>query len=154
MVACASTLHVLTRKVTSLMDTVFLIGRIVFSLLFLGSALGHFTKTDAMAQYAQYRGLPAPRAGVLVSGVVLLLGGLSVALGIYGDVGALLLAAFLVISAVVFHPFWKESDAQAAQSEQAQFMKNVALAGAATILVAVFASQTLGLTLTGPALAV
>lgn len=136
------------------MDTLFLVGRVVFALLFLGSALGHFTKTDAMTQYAQYRGLPAARAGVLASGVVLLLGGLSVALGVYGDLGALLLAGFLLVSAVVFHPFWKESDAQAAQTEQAQFMKNVALAGAAAVLVAVFASQTLGLTLTGPALSV
>jgi uncharacterized membrane protein YphA (DoxX/SURF4 family) len=132
------------------MDAVFLIGRIVFALLFLGSALGHLTKTSTMAEYASYRGVPVPRLSVLVTGVQLLVGGVSVALGIWGDVGSLLLLIFLVPTAFLMHAFWRESDPQAKATEQAQFMKNVSLAGAALVLFVVFSSGQFGLTLTDP----
>jgi putative oxidoreductase len=137
----------LSRKGLS-MDFLLVVGRVLFALLFLGSAIGHLTKTDAMTQYAQFRKLPAAKAGVVVSGVVLALGALSVALGVFGDLGALALAAFLVVAAFVFHPFWKESDPQAAATEQAQFMKNVALVGAAIVLFAIFAAGVAGPSIT------
>jgi putative oxidoreductase len=126
------------------MDTLLVIGRVLFALLFLGSAMGHLTKIEAMTQYAQYRKLPAAKAGVIVSGVVLALGGLSVALGVVGDLGALALAAFLIVAGFVFHAFWKESDPQSAATEQAQFMKNIALVGGAIVLFALFAADAAG----------
>jgi putative oxidoreductase len=63
-----------------------------------------------------------------------------------------LLVAFLVPTAVLMHGFWKESDGQAKQMEQVQFFKDVALAGAALMLFALFAhvGNDLGLMLTGP----
>ena len=134
------------------MDFLLVVGRVLFALLFLGSALGHLTKTDAMTQYAQFRKLPAAKAGVVVSGIVLALGALSVALGIVGDLGALALAAFLMVAAFVFHPFWKESDPQSAATEQAQFMKNLALVGAAIVLFTIFAADLAGPTLTDSAI--
>jgi putative oxidoreductase len=130
------------------MDTLLVIGRVLFALLFLGSAMGHLTKSEAMTQYAQYRKLPAAKAGVIVSGVVLALGALSVVLGVLGDLGALALAAFLIVAAFVFHAFWKESDPQAAATEQAQFMKNIALVGASIVLFALFAGDAAGPTIT------
>jgi putative oxidoreductase len=126
------------------MDTLLVIGRVLFALLFLDSAMGHLTKSEAMTQYAQYRKLPAAKAGVIVSGVVLALGALSVVLGVLGDLGALALAAFLIVAAFVFHAFWKESDPQAAATEQAQFMKNIALVGASIVLFALFAGDAAG----------
>ena len=134
------------------MDFLLVVGRVLFALLFLGSAVGHLTKTDAMTQYAQFRNLPAAKAGVVVSGVVLALGALSVALGVVGDLGALALAAFLVVAAFVFHPFWKESDPQSGATEQAQFMKNLALVGAAVVLFTIFAADVAGPTLTDSAI--
>jgi putative oxidoreductase len=126
------------------MDTLLVIGRVLFALLFLGSAMGHLTKIEAMTQYAQYRKLPAAKAGVIVSGVVLALGALSVVLGVFGDLGALALAAFLIVAAFVFHAFWKESDPQAGATEQANFMKNIALVGASIVLFALFAGDAAG----------
>jgi putative oxidoreductase len=126
------------------MDTLLVIGRVLFALLFLGSALGHLTKTAATTQYAQYRKVPAAKAAVIGSGVVLGLGALSVAIGIFGDLGALALAAFLIVAAFVFHSFWKESDPQSAATEQAQFMKNIALVGGAIVLFALFAGDAAG----------
>ncbi|MEV6070686.1 DoxX family membrane protein [Nocardia sp. NPDC052001] len=134
------------------MDVLVLIGRILFVLLFLSSAVGHLTQSEAMAQYAQFKGVPAARLSVLGSGVLLLLGGLSVLLGVWADLGALLLVIFLVPTAFIMHAFWKETDPQAKQTEMISFNKDLSLAGAALMLFAFFAyvGHDLGLTLTGP----
>ncbi len=42
-----------------------------------------------------------------------------------------LIFLFLVPTAFIMHPFWKESEALAKQNEMAHFMKDIALAGAA-----------------------
>ena len=134
------------------MDVLVLIGRILFCALFLVSALGHFGQTDAMAGYARSKGVPAPRPAVLLSGVLLVLGAVSILLGLWPDLGALLLVAFLVPTALLMHAFWKETDAQAKQMEQVQFLKDIALAGAALMLFALFAhvGDDLGLVIVGP----
>jgi len=100
------------------------------------SGINHFTKLEAMTGYAKYKKLPAAKLGVLISGLMLVIGGISIILGYYADLGALLLAIFLVLAAVIFHNFWKETDATAKQNEMLGFMKDMALAGAALILFA------------------
>ena len=134
------------------MDVLVLIGRILFSALFLTSAVGHLTQTDAMAGYSKSRGVPAARAAVIGSGVLILVGGLSVLLGVWHDLGALLLVIFLVPTAVLMHGFWKETDPMARQTEMVAFSKDTALAGASLMLFALFAyvGDDLGLTITGP----
>ena len=133
------------------MDVLVLIGRILFAALFLGSAVGHFTQTAAMAGYAQMKGVPQARLAVLGGGVLLALGGLMVLLGVWADLGALLLVIFLVPTAILMHGFWKETDPQARQMEMVQFQKDLALAGASLMLFAFFAHvDDLGLTITGP----
>ena len=100
------------------------------------SGINHFAKLEAMTGYAKYKKLPAAKLGVLISGLMLVIGGISIILGYYADLGALLLAIFLVLAAVIFHNFWKETDATAKQNEMLGFMKDMALAGAALILFA------------------
>ena len=105
------------------------------------SGINHFTKLEAMTGYAKYKKLPAAKLGVLLSGLMLLVGGAYVLLGFYADLGALLLAIFLVLAAVIFHNFWKETDATAKQNEQLAFLKDFALAGAALVLFALIAKH-------------
>ncbi|GAA4441934.1 DoxX family protein [Phytohabitans houttuyneae] len=134
------------------MDILVLIGRILFSALFIGSAVGHLTQTKAMAGYASSKGVPQAFAATLVSGLIIGAGGLMVLLGIWADLGALLLVIFLIPTALLMHPFWKESDPQGRQVEMIQFQKDIALGGAALMLFALFsfAGDELGLTITGP----
>ncbi|MBT2480097.1 DoxX family protein [Streptomyces sp. ISL-94] len=136
------------------MDVLVLIRRILFALVFLRSALNHLTHTKAMAGYATSRGIPsAAAAGAAVgSGLLILVGGVMVALGLWADLGALLLAVFLFPTAVIMHAFWRESDAQARQMEMTHFMKDIGLGGAALVLLAFFsyAGHHLVLTITGP----
>lgn len=116
------------------MDEVFLVARILFVFLILSSGVGHLTQTAAMAGYAESRGVKPGALMVQISGVAFVVGGLSVLLGIWGDIGALGLAVLLVITAVMMHAFWKESDAQAKQTEMVAFNKDIALAGGALAL--------------------
>jgi uncharacterized membrane protein YphA (DoxX/SURF4 family) len=102
-----------------------------------------------MAGYAESRGLSNAKVLVQVSGVALLAGGVSVLLGIWGDVGALGLAILLLVTAVLMHAFWKESDAQAKQMEMVAFNKNVALAGGALALFVILSTDFAPYTLTG-----
>lgn len=133
-------------------DIIVFVGRILFVLLFLSSALGHFTNADSMAGYARSKGVPAAKAGVIVSGILFGLGGLSVLFGIWPDLGALLLFLTLLPTAIMMHAFWKERDLQNRQVEQIQFLKDLSLAGAALALFGLFVhyGDDLGLTMTDP----
>ncbi|MDN4475866.1 DoxX family protein [Demequina sp. SYSU T00192] len=138
------------------MDTVFLIARILVALIFLLSAVGHVANANAMAQYADYKGAPGGKAGVIVSGIAMGVGGLMILLGIWGEIGALLIAATLIPVTFFMHAFWKETDPQARQTEQISFNKNLGLIGGALALFLLFASQgaAMGLTVTEPLLTI
>lgn len=129
---------------SELMDLTYLIGRILFAMIFLLSGPRHFTNADDMAGYAASRGAPAPKASVLLSGVMILVGGLSVLLGVWMEIGVWLLFFFLVAAAFTIHTFWKMDDPMQAQSEQAQFMKNLALAGACLVFYWMIQTQGYG----------
>jgi uncharacterized membrane protein YphA (DoxX/SURF4 family) len=117
-------------------DAVLLVGRVLFALIFINSGIAHLTKLNAMTGYAQFKKVPSPKLAVIVTGLMLIIGGLYVALGIFADLGALLLAIFLIISAFMMHNFWTIQDEQAKQAETINFFKNIALAGAALIIFA------------------
>lgn len=117
----------------SAFEWLFLAGRFLFSAIFLFSGLGHFMQVDEMSQYAEAKGVPAPRLMTLLTGVVILLGGLSILFWKQVIVGAWLLAGFLLLAAFTIHNFWAVEDPEQAQVEMQQFMKNVALAGASIV---------------------
>ena len=116
------------------MDIILIVGRILFALIFINSGFAHFSQREAMTGYAQFKKVPAAKLAVPLSGLMILLGGLSVVLGLWMDLGALLLAAFLILSAFMMHNFWTIQDAQAKQGEMINFFKNLSLAGAALII--------------------
>ena len=122
------------------MNAVFEIARIVFGAIFVISGLNHFRKTEAMTGYTKSKGIPAPKLSVLLSGAILFFGGLSVILGIYADLGSLLLAGLLAIMALKMHDFWKQSDPQAKQMATIGFLKDFSLAGGALFIFAIAAA--------------
>lgn len=133
------------------MDVLVLIGRILFAVLFLNSAYAHFSQTRNMAGYAASKGVPQAYAATVAGGILLALGSVSVLLGIWADLGSLLLAAFLIPTALMMHAFWKETG-QGRMTESVQFFKDMGLAGAALALAGLFsiAGDALDFTITGP----
>ena len=123
------------------MNTVLLIGRILFAIMFVSGGLNHLTKAEAMTGYAGLKKVPAAKFSVLASGVLLIAGGLSVILGVYADLGALVIAVLLVLMALKMHDFWAQADAQAKQTEMIGFFKNISMAGGALIMFAIAATE-------------
>jgi len=120
----------------SVTEIALIAGRVLFALIFINSGIAHFTKNEAMTGYAKYKKIPMARAAVYLSGLMILIGGVYILLGFYADLGALLIAAFLIPAAFLFHSFWKETDATAKQNESIAFFKDLSLAGAALIIFA------------------
>ena len=131
------------------MEIVGLIARIVFSAMFVSSGINHIAKRKYMTEYAGQMGVPAAKALVPLSGLQLLAGAVMIIFGIAGDLGAALIAAFLIPTALLMHPFWKFDDAQQRQQQQIHFMKNMTMAGGALALVALFMCQGGALSITG-----
>ena len=122
------------------MDIVLIVGRILFALIFINSGFAHFAQREAMTGYAQFKKVPAAKLAVPLTGLMILLGGLSIVLGFWMDLGALLLAIFLVFSAFMMHNFWTMDDATQKMNETVAFFKNLSMAGAALIILAVIAN--------------
>jgi len=70
--------------------------------------------------------------------VWLLLADVSMVLGVWADIGALMLVAFLVPTTVLFHPFWNVSDPAQRRTQESSFYRNVSLIGAALALFVLF----------------
>ena len=117
------------------MELLLLIGRILFGVFFIMSGINHFTNAGMMSGYAKSKNVPGAYLAVVGTGVMLVFGGLSVLLGLFPVVGLVLIVVFLLPTSVIIHNFWTVEDPQARAAEQINFLKNLALAGAALALV-------------------
>jgi putative oxidoreductase len=108
------------------------VGRFLFALIFLVSTPLHFQHAGVM--YAAQAGTPLAGLFVPIAGILALFGGLSVLFGYHARIGALLLAIFLVPVTLIMHAFWSAPDAATALLERVMFMKNLAMFGAALLL--------------------
>ena len=144
-----SSLKKIPKEYMSITEVLLIVGRVLFALLFISSGVSHITKNAAMTSYAQYKKIPMAKIAVYISGVMLVLGGVYIALGFYADLGALLIFLFLVPTAFLMHPYWKETDAMTKMNEMIAFNKDIALAGAALAFFYIFAKhgETVGLVL-------
>ncbi len=124
------------------MAAVLVIARILFAFMFIMSGINHLVPKNvaAMTGYAQFKKVPMAKLSVQLSGVLLALSGLSIILGIYADLGALVVAVLLVLMAVKMHDFWA-ADAATKQSEMISFMKNISMAGGALFIFAIAAQE-------------
>jgi putative oxidoreductase len=116
------------------METLALIGRIVYSVLLIFMGANHFMNADTMTGYAQSKGVPAPRLAVLGSGAWLIVGCLGILLEIQPLIAGIMVAIFLVATAVMIHDFWAVDDEQVQMVEMTQFLKNMVMAAAALAL--------------------
>ncbi|RBI58381.1 quinol oxidase [halophilic archaeon] len=110
----------------------FLVARVLFGGLLAFQGLNHFQNADAMSGYAQSKGVPAARASVLLSGGMLIFGGLGIVLGAFPALAAGAVAVFLLVTTPMMHNFWAVPEDQQ-QAEMTNFIKNVELLGASVV---------------------
>jgi uncharacterized membrane protein YphA (DoxX/SURF4 family) len=138
--------------VSTLGGVILLIGRICFVALFVSAARGHIKNHPRYVEGSGKK-LPIPILAGWPAGVFLLAASISILAGIWADIGSLMIAAFLVPAAVLFHPFWSESDPTARRTHEMSFYRDVSLLGAALALFALFAAAGhVPFAVTGPAL--
>ncbi len=108
------------------------LGRFLYSLIFLMTVMGHFSA--GYIGYAAQAGVPAPGLLVPLSGVIAILGGLSITLGYKAKIGGWLIVLFLVPVTFKMHNFWAVTDPMMRGMQIALFMKNVSMLGAALLI--------------------
>lgn len=109
-----------------------LLGRLFFVLIFLMAGPNHFS--SQMIAYAASQGVPMASIVVPFSGVLALVGGLSILLGYHAKIGAWLIALFLVGVTPMMHKFWIVPDPMMHQLQMIMFMKNVSMLGGALLI--------------------
>ncbi len=119
-----------------------LIGRTLFSLIFLMTIMGHFSA--GAIGYATSAGVPMASFLVPLSGVVAFLGALSIILGYKAKIGAWLIALFLIPVTFMMHKFWTITDPMMMQMQMSIFMKNISILGGA-LMIAYFGAGPMSL---------
>ncbi len=112
-----------------------ILGFIIFGAYFVYSGFNHFKNEAMLTGYAKSKGIPSPRLAVLLSGAMMIVGGIGFIARMYMDQSAVLLLAFLVPTTFVMHQFWKVSDGNHKMTEMINFTKNIALIGALLMFV-------------------
>ena len=116
------------------MRPLFLLGRAIFGGYFLYNGINHFVNEEMMSQYAAAKGTAAPDAAVTASGAMLVGGGLSILAGLKPRQGLAAIIGFLIPVSLQMHRFWEEQDPQKRMAETVNFTKNMALVGAALMM--------------------
>jgi putative oxidoreductase len=107
-------------------------GRILFSLIFFLSGFDNFSNSAIV--YAAGKGVPVPSILVPFSGVMILIGSLSIIFGFKAKWGALLIILFLIPVTLVMHNFWTLTEPAMRKMQQAMFMKNLSMLGGALLI--------------------
>lgn len=132
-----------------------LIGRLLFGLYFVYTGAGFHVRKSKMAEgYARSMRFPFPGLAGWPTGLWMAAGGLSISLGIWPDIGALMIAAFAIPAAAWFHRFWEVDDPMQRQFQQGYFGRNLIIVGASLVMFAFFATagDALRYTVTGSAM--
>jgi uncharacterized membrane protein YphA (DoxX/SURF4 family) len=134
------------------MDVVFVVGRVMLVQMFImGGLLFHLGQRESTTEAAKSMGVPLATIGVPLTGIANVIGGLMVVLGVWGDVGAVVLAINAFLFATFMHPFWK-MDADQQDEETQHFLKDMTICGGLIVLFWVYnqVGAAAPLTLTDP----
>lgn len=119
------------------MKVLFLIGRLVFGGFFLTSGFFDLRHYRFFVPLVAASGVPFPRFAVIFALLLILVGGISVILGLYPKGGVGLIILFLVLVTPIAHAFWAQSDRGQRASDLNDFMKNMGLLGGSLMMLAI-----------------
>jgi putative oxidoreductase len=112
-----------------------LIGRILLVLIFLKSGIGKIENFEGTAKYMASYGMPYTNF-LLVGGIFFeLVGSITIILGLFTRLGAVLLLIFLIPTTLIFHNIFVDP------KMMIQFMKNVSMFGGLLIFLAAGAGR-------------
>ena len=103
------------------------VGRAFFGGYFIYSGINHFVHRRELAKYAKAKHIPAPDVAVIASGIALVIGGTSMALGLKPRFAAAPIVGFLAAVSPTIHNFWNDTGRNERQHNMVDFGKNLAL---------------------------
>jgi putative oxidoreductase len=112
-----------------------LLGRILLSLIFLLAGVGKLADWAGTEQYMAAHGMPAVSLFLTLAVLFELGAGTCLLLGWQTRAAALALIVYLIPTTLIFHNFWAAEGAERMNQMQ-HFLKNVAILGGLTTLVA------------------
>ena len=116
------------------MRALHVLGRAIFGGFFAYNGINHFMHQKSMSQYAGAKGVPAAESAVPATGAVMLAGGASIMAGLKPRQGLAAVIGFLIPVTLQMHRFWEEQDPGKRLTELTNFSKNLALVGAALMM--------------------
>lgn len=120
---------------------IMLAGRLLFGGFFVGVAgRAHIQQSPMFVGFARSTTFPAPGIAGWPTGVWLEIGGLSIILGIWPDIGALMVALFAAIAASFFHRYWAIEDDMQKITQQQLFWRNMVIIASCLFMFATFAA--------------
>jgi putative oxidoreductase len=108
------------------------VGRALFATIFIVAAFGHFS--ERTIGFAAQKGVPLASLSVPFSGIMSLVGGLSILFGYRARLGSLVLIGFLLPVTFAMHDFWNVAEPAGRQLQQVLFLKNLSLLGGALLI--------------------
>jgi uncharacterized membrane protein YphA (DoxX/SURF4 family) len=118
-------------------SVILFLGRIFFVAMFAVAAHGNIVNHQRYVTLAVGK-LPLPYVAGWPVGAWQMVAILLVVLGIWPDVGAVMMAAFLIPTTLLFHPYWTVADPAERRTQRGSFYRNVTLLGATLGLFALF----------------
>jgi putative oxidoreductase len=112
------------------------LGRFLLGAYFAQAGIRNFGKLDLHTGILQKKGVPAPRVALIVALVVQVLGGLSVALGVFPAAGAVGLILFTLAATWLYHNFMLFTGEER-MSHLGSALTNAALIGGLLLVVAI-----------------
>ncbi len=119
-------------QTSAISGPIVLLGRLFFGLIFVLAGPRHFASQTIT--YAASQGVPLASFVVPFSGVLAILGGLSILLGYRAKIGAWFIALFLIGVTPMMHNFWAVADPMMHQMQMIMFMKNLSTLGGALLI--------------------
>jgi uncharacterized membrane protein YphA (DoxX/SURF4 family) len=110
------------------------VGRALFGAYFVYTGVNHFLKKKELKQYAEAKHIPQADAAVIATGIAMVAGGASLALGLKPKFGAASVIGFLAAVSPTMHNFWSENNPRERQKSMVDFGKNMALLSGALAL--------------------
>ncbi len=116
-------------------DFILLVARLCFGIAFLWSAVDKIINWRGATSYMEMKQIPKISLVLPLSIAIQMIGGISILLGFYAKIGALLLILYTIGTGLKMHDFWTMSgDARA--TEKTLLLKDVAILGGLLVILA------------------
>lgn len=117
------------------LPTAALVGRILIAAIFLLSGTSKFMDLPGTVAHMTEKGIPYTETLALIAGAAEVLGALAILTGFLTRVASAGLILYMIPTTLIFHAFWNFSGAER-MPQMVNFMKNLAIIGGLTILMA------------------